>query len=153
MLKPSSMIMERAIALAREGNKIGGHAVGAVIVKDGTIISEAFTTAIRDNDPTAHAEINAIRLAGKMLKSRKLNGCYLYTTYEPCPMCAAACVWARMAGIVYGASGKDATPECSWRIAIPSATVIAAGDPKLELYPEFMRDECKPLLSLSAESK
>ena len=149
MVHPSSELMSRVINLAREKYQEGGHAVAALIVKSDEIIAEAFTTIRRDIDPTAHAEINAIRLAAQKLQSTKLTDCYLYTTYEPCPMCTTACIWARMAGIIYGASREDRTPECPWRIMIPAETVIAAGEPKLELYSDFMREECKPLLSLS----
>ena len=123
--------MNRAIALAEEKYKEGGHAVAALIIRDNEIIAEAFTTIRRDIDPTAHAEINAIRLAAQKLQSTKLADCYLYTTYEPCPMCTTVCIWARVAGIVYGASREDRTPECPWRIMIPTATVIASGEPKL----------------------
>jgi guanine deaminase len=152
MIEPSAAFMRRAIALARENRKKGGHAVAALIVKGDEIIAEAATTIRTDADPTAHAEMNAIRLAAKKLRSPKLEECCLYTTYEPCPMCAAACVWARMKGIVYGASREDRTPEHPWRVMIPAADVISAGEPKLELYPEFMRDECKPLLSLAHDA-
>ncbi len=145
--------MNHAIELARTKYEEGGHAVAAVIVKDDEIIAEAFTSIRRDMDPTAHAEMNVIRLAAKKLQSTKLKDCYLYTTYEPCPMCTTACIWARMAGIIYGASREDRTPEHPWRIMIPAATVIAAGEPTLKLYPEFMRTECKPLLSLFTAKK
>ncbi|MBI2473982.1 nucleoside deaminase [Candidatus Uhrbacteria bacterium] len=151
MIQPSKELMQRIIDLARAKYQEGGHAVAALIVKDGEVIAEAFTSVRRDLDPTAHAEINVIRLAAQKLQSTKLKGCYLYTTYEPCPMCASSCIWARLEGIVYGASREDRTDESKWRVMIPAANVIAAGDPKLELYPEFMREECKPLLSLSAK--
>ncbi len=139
--------MSRAIALAKEKYKEGGHAVGAIIVKDDIIVAEAFTTIRRDNDPTAHAEINVIRAAAKKLGT-KLIDCYLYTTYEPCPMCTTAAIWARMSGIVYGASREDKTEGYPWRISIPAADVIAKGEPELELFPECMRNECKELLTL-----
>ena len=151
MVRPSAVLMKRAIDLARNGYKENRHAVGTLIVRGDEIIAEAFTTIRRDIDPTAHAEINVIRLAAQKLQSTKLKDCYLYTTYEPCPMCTTAAIWARMAGIVYGASREDRTPECPWRIMIPASEVIAVGDPKLELFPEFMRKECQPLLSLSHE--
>lgn len=140
--------MERAIKLAIDKHKESGHAVAAIIVKDGKIITEAFTSVNRDNDPTCHAEMNAIRLAAKKLHSKKLEGCYLYSTYEPCPMCTSAAIWARMKGIIYGASREDRTEKCPWRIMIPASEVIIHGIPKLELYPEFMREECKKLLNL-----
>jgi tRNA(adenine34) deaminase len=152
MNHPNPKIMEQAIALARSTYKEGGHAVSAIIVQNEEIVTEAFTTIIRDKDPTAHAEINAIRQATKKLNERFLNDSYMYTTYEPCPMCTAACVWARMKGIVYGASRDDQTSENSWRVYVPAKYILSHSEPVLELYPEFMRKECKTLLSLRANT-
>lgn len=148
MLQPDNKIMERAIQLARDHYKQSGHAVAAIIVKGDDIIAEATTTITKQQDPTCHAEINAIRAAVHKLHSKVLFGCYLYTTYEPCPMCTSAAIWAKMSGIVYGASREDRTEHYSWRVMIPAKEVIDRGEPKLELYPEFMRDDCKPLLLL-----
>lgn len=150
MNHPNADIMNRAIALAEATYREGGHAVSAIITKDDEVIAEAFTTIIRDKDPTAHAEINVIKLAAHKLDSRFLNDCYLYTTYEPCPMCCSAAIWARMKGIVYGASREDQTPENSWRVNVPCEYVIKNSSPILELYPNFMREECRKLLSLKA---
>jgi tRNA(Arg) A34 adenosine deaminase TadA len=147
MYKPDEAIMKKAIELTKEKYKKGGHAVAAIIVKNDEIISEAFTSVRRDQDPTAHAEINAIRMAAKKL-GNKLIDCYLYTTYEPCPMCASAAIWAKMKGIIYGASREDRTEACPWRVLIPATEVVKQGTPILELYPEFMREECKKLLVL-----
>ena len=145
MKHPSREIMERAIRLAT-GKYERSHDVAAVIVKGDKIIAEAVTTIDKDNDPTCHAEINAIKIASKKLKSKRLEGCYLYTTYEPCPMCASAIVWARIKGVVYGASMEDETKRCPQRVKIPCKEVLERGTPKVELYPEFMREECKKLL-------
>lgn len=144
---PNKDIMNRAIKLAQEKYKDGGHAVAAIIIKDDEIISEAYTTVRRDIDPTAHAEINAIRIAAKQL-GNKLIDCYLYTTYEPCPMCTSAAIWAKMKGIIYGASRDDQTKEHPWRVYVPASEIINRGTPKLELVEEFMREECKGLLHL-----
>jgi len=149
MHHPNKEIMNKAIKLAREKLKEGGHACAAIIVKDEEIISEAFTTIRRDNDPTAHAEMNVIRAVSKKFGKRLLD-CYLYTTYEPCPMCTSAAIWARMKGIVYGASRDDQTEEHPWRVYVPASEIISRSTPKLELYPEFMRNECKKLLTLKA---
>jgi len=149
MHHPNKDIMDKAIKLAYEKFKEGGHAVAAIIVKDDEIISEAFTTVRRDTDPTAHAEINAIRAAAKKL-GNKLFDCYLYTTYEPCPMCTSAAIWAKMKGVVYGAGMNDQTESHPQRITIAASEIIKNGTPELELYPEFMRDECKKLLDLKA---
>jgi tRNA(Arg) A34 adenosine deaminase TadA len=148
MNHPSKEIMQRAIELARANYKEGGHAVAGIIVKSNELIAESFTTIIRDKDPTAHAEINAIRAACAKLDSFTLEDCYLYTTYEPCPMCTSAAIWAKMKGIVYGASRDDQTPESPWRVYVPAAEVIRNGTPKLELIEEFMREDCKKLLTL-----
>ncbi len=150
MNHPNEMLMNRAINLAQAKYKEGGHAVAALIVRDDEIISESFTTVNRDQDPTCHAEINAIREAAKKLQSKILNNCYLYTTFEPCPMCASAAVWAKMKGIVYGASRDDQTEQNHWRVYIPASEIIKNGTPRLELYPEFMREACKELLTLQA---
>jgi len=151
MIHPNVKLMERAISLAREKYKEGGHAVAAIVVKEDDIIAEAFTTLKRDNDPTCHAEINAIRIATQKLGKRFLENCFLYTTYEPCPMCSSAAVWARMKGIIYGASMEDATKECPQRIKIRCAEVLKNGTPRLELYPDCLREKCKKLLTLDAQ--
>lgn len=141
--------MTLAIQHAHEGYRQGHHAVAAVVVKNNEVISSGVTSVAKDMDPTAHAELNAIRAAAKVVGTRYLDGCYLYSTYEPCPMCTSAAIWARMAGIVFGASREDETREYSWRVVIPASEVIKAGTPKLELYPHFMREECKQLLNLN----
>lgn len=149
MQHPNKEIMERAINLAYEKLTEGGHAVAAIIVKEDEIVSEAFTSVRRDIDPTAHAEINAIRLAAKKV-GYQLFDWYLYTTFEPCPMCASAAIWAKIKGIIYGAGMNDQTVTHPQRITIPAVEIIKQGTPQLELYPEFMRDECKKLLDLKA---
>ena len=148
MIHPNKEIMQKAINFAKENHKESGHAVAAIIIKDDDIIAEAFTTINRDQDPTCHAEINAIKLATKKLNSKKLDNCFLYSTFEPCPMCASATIWARMKGIIYGASMNDETEKCPQRIKIRCSQVIKKGTPKLELYSEFMIKECKELLYL-----
>jgi tRNA(adenine34) deaminase len=95
--------MERAIALANHAGAAGDVPVGAVIVDSkGIAIAEAENRRERDHDPTAHAEILALRAAGKQLGSWHLTGCTLYVTLEPCPMCAGALVQARLGCLVYG---------------------------------------------------
>lgn len=85
-----------------------GGPFGAVIVKDGKIIATAHNTVIKSNDPTAHAEINAIRKAAKTLKTHNLTGCTLYTTCYPCPMCLSAIIWAKIEEVYYGNTKEDA---------------------------------------------
>jgi tRNA(adenine34) deaminase len=98
---------EYFMRVALESAKKGDSPYGAVIVKDGEIVAIAHNTVRSDNDPSAHAEINAIRTLTAKIKNPSLEGYIIYTTGEPCPMCATACVWAGISEIVYGASIPD----------------------------------------------
>lgn len=101
--------MRRAIALAVQGmNHNEGGPFGCVIVKDGKIIGEGNNKVTSTNDPTAHAEVVAIRNACKELNNFQLEGCEIYTSCEPCPMCLGAIYWARPDHIYFGCSRKDA---------------------------------------------
>lgn len=101
--------MKRAIQLAEEGMDaaIGGP-FGAVIVKDDKIIAEACNRVSSSNDPTAHAEVTAIRKACDKLNNFQLEGCVIYTSCEPCPMCLGAIYWAHLDAIYYACDRKDA---------------------------------------------
>ena len=101
--------MELALKEAIIGikNKDGGP-FGAVIVKEGKVISKAHNLVIKTNDPTAHAEINAIRKAAKKLKRFDLSDCEIYSSCEPCPMCFSAIHWAKMKKLYFGCTRKDA---------------------------------------------
>lgn len=102
--------MARAIELSLENVRSGrGGPFGAVVVKDGKVIAEGTNTVTTMNDPTAHAEIVALREACKKLGTFKLKGCDLYTTCEPCPMCFGAIYWARPAHVYFGSTAADAT--------------------------------------------
>lgn len=85
-----------------------GGPFGAVIVKDGKIVSKAHNEVVKSNNPTAHAEINAIKKASKKLGTFDLSGCEIYTTCMPCPMCLGAIKWANIKTVYYGATSKDA---------------------------------------------
>ncbi|MFA5011772.1 MAG: nucleoside deaminase [Ignavibacteria bacterium] len=100
--------MRRAIRLSLYNIQKGGGPFGAVIVKDGKVISSGTNLVTLINDPTAHAEIDAIRKAAKNLKKFDLKGCEIYTSCEPCPMCLSAIYWARIDRVYYGTSKKDA---------------------------------------------
>ena len=100
--------MRRAIALSEESVRTGGGPFGAVIVKDGVIVSEASNSVTIDHDPTAHAEVNAIRKATQKLGTFDLEGCEIYTSCEPCPMCLGAIYWAHLDRIYYANDRKDA---------------------------------------------
>lgn len=102
--------MMRAIELARSNIKnLYGGPFGAVIVKDGKIIGEGSNHVLANNDPTAHAEIMAIREACKNLNNFQLDGCEIYSSCEPCPMCLGAIYWARPSKIYFAAGREDAS--------------------------------------------
>ena len=102
------MWMREAIALSSRNIDEAGGPFGAVIVKDGEIVARGANRVTADNDPTAHAEVSAIREACKKLQNFKLEGCVCYTSCEPCPMCLSALYWAGVARIVYGNTKDDA---------------------------------------------
>lgn len=103
------MIMDLAIEEAKKNMKKNeGGPFGAVIVKDDKIIAVTSNTVLGTHDPTAHAEINAIREAGKKLETHDLTGCKLYATGYPCPMCLSAIIWSNIKEIYYGSDLKDA---------------------------------------------
>ena len=100
--------MRRALALARHAEAAGEVPVGAVVVQDGEVIGEGWNQPIRSNDPSAHAEMVALRAAATRNKNYRLPGATLYVTLEPCAMCAGAIVHARIARVVYGAADPKA---------------------------------------------
>jgi guanine deaminase len=104
----SADFMRRAIALAIDNVRWGGGPFGAVVVKDGRVVGEGANRVTADNDPTAHAEVVAIREACRAVGDFQLGGCDLYTTCEPCPMCLGAIYWARPARVFYGGTAADA---------------------------------------------
>lgn len=101
--------MQFAIDTARESMNAGkGGPFGAVVVKDGLVIARSGNEVLSSNDPTAHAEVMAIRKACEVLQSFQLAGCEIYTTCEPCPMCLGAIYWARPSKVFYALSREDA---------------------------------------------
>lgn len=130
--------MQRAIELASENIKNGGGPFAALIVKDGKIIAETGNTVTKTNDPTAHAEVNAIREACSKMDTFELKGCQIYSSCEPCPMCMAAIYWARIETVFFAGTRQDAAKagfdddflykelplECSER-RIPFLNVLA----------------------------
>lgn len=100
--------MRQAIALAKENQDKGGGPFGAVIVKDGEVLATGTNQVTSMNDPTAHAEVKAIRAACERLHSFSLKGCEIYSSCEPCPMCLGAIYWAHIDCLYYGANKDDA---------------------------------------------
>ncbi|TFE24011.1 tRNA adenosine(34) deaminase TadA [Cohnella luojiensis] len=100
--------MKEAIGQARIAESLGEVPIGAVIVRDGAIVGAGYNLREKDHDPTAHAEMIAIRQASNNLQAWRLLGCTLYVTLEPCPMCAGAILQSRVERVVYGASDPKA---------------------------------------------
>ena len=100
--------MRMAIRMSMENIEHGGGPFAALVVRDGEVVSEGINSVAEDNDPTAHAEINAIRSATQKLQRFKLHDCVLITTCEPCPMCLGALYWAGIPALFYGNSKEDA---------------------------------------------
>jgi len=137
-----AMFMARALELARLAAAAGEVPVGAVIVKDGAIVAEGWNRPIGSNDPTAHAEIVALREAAARLGNYRLTGCELYVTLEPCAMCVGAMLHARLARVVFGAPDPK-TGACGGAVAL-------ASEAKLNHQSAFeggvLADECGALL-------
>ena len=147
--------MKEALKLARSniGNSNGGP-FGAVIVKDGKIIAKGANEVTSTNDPTAHAEIVAIRKACKILGTFQLDGCEIYTSCEPCPMCMGAIYWARPKKVFFAGNRKDAEEagfddshiysELSLPLdsrKIPTEQIMA--EEAQEIFEEWLNDEKK----------
>lgn len=105
---PDNRFMRRAIDLAAANVAAGGGPFGAVVVRGGEIIAEGVNRVAPDCDPTAHAEVSAIRAACARLGTFSLEGCDIYASCEPCPMCLGAIYWARIDHLFYGATKADA---------------------------------------------
>ncbi|MEL6223120.1 MAG: nucleoside deaminase [Cyanobacteria bacterium J06627_8] len=109
MPQPNAKFMQEAIALSLEAIRTGkGGPYGAVIVKDGNIIGRGMNEVTSQNDPTAHAEMTAIRQACQVTQSWQLPGCELYTSCEPCPMCMGAIYWSRLDRVYYANTKETA---------------------------------------------
>ncbi len=140
--------MRAALAEARRGVMKGeGGPFGAVVVKDGLIIARGHNRVIVSNDPTAHAEIVALRRAAKKLGRFHLAECEIYTTCEPCPMCLAALQWARIRAYHFGCTRRDAARA---GFADESIYKRLAGR-RIKSAPKaisFLRDECRSVMDL-----
>jgi len=158
MAETNKKFMRAAIKMAKKALKKGDYGIGAVIVKDNKIIARAGETLKSKPDPVnGHAEIGVIRKACKKLNSSYLNDCTIYSTHEPCPMCASALYWAKIKSVVYGVTREDmiehmkkkANEKFAWRqIDISCEDIFAKTIPNLniEVVRGFMRDECLELL-------
>jgi tRNA(Arg) A34 adenosine deaminase TadA len=137
--------MRLAIDTATEGIALGQTPFGACIVKDDRLIAAAHNTVWASLDSTAHAEINAIRAACAALRSIDLAGCTIYSTCEPCPMCFAACHWAKISTIVYGASIADARRTGFSELTIANAEMKRIGNSPMRIIAGVSVPECRRL--------
>jgi tRNA(Arg) A34 adenosine deaminase TadA len=144
----SADFMRRAIALAKENVRSAeGGPFGALVVKDGRVLAEGANRVTGTNDPTAHAEIVAMREACRVLSDFQLSGCDLYTTCEPCPMCLGAIYWARPARVFYAALAADAAAAGFDDAFIYEELQRALGDRRLPMK-QLLRDEALAIFSL-----
>jgi tRNA(adenine34) deaminase len=134
--------MELALEQARLAEQAGEVPVGAVVIKNGEIIGRGHNRNLLDNDPTAHAEIVALRQAAKRLGNHRLTDCVIYATVEPCAMCAGAMVHARLARLVYGAADPKAGAAGSALVVLnhPALNHI------MEITPGVLQEKCSELL-------
>ena len=135
--------MREAISLARSAECLGEVPVGAVVVYEGQIVGRGFNSPIGENDPTAHAEIAALRDAARNLENYRLPGCELFVTLEPCAMCAGAILHSRIARVVYGA--RD--PKTGVHGSVVDLFAVDRLNHHTDLVGGILAEECGRLLS------
>jgi tRNA(adenine34) deaminase len=140
---PDIDFMQLAIAEAHAAEAAGEVPIGAVVVHENKIIGRGQNRVLRDSDPTAHAEVVALRAAGLALKNYRLNHCTLYVTLEPCAMCAGAILHARIARLIYAAPDPKAG-ACGSVLSVINHPQL---NHKVELTSGLLADECGPMLS------
>jgi len=141
--------MQLALDQARLAAAAGEVPVGAVIVKDGEIIGLGHNRNLLDNDPTAHAEIVALRQAATRLGNHRLPGCEIFVTIEPCAMCAGALVHARLARLVYGA----VDPKAGAVTSVMQVVNHPGLNHRMEVIPGVLADECSEVLRAFFKSR
>lgn len=145
--KPGAAFMRAALEAAREGMSRGaGGPFGACIVRDGQILAVAGNCVLAGHDPTAHAEVTAIRAVCATLQTHLLDGAQIYSTTEPCPMCFAAIHWARIERIVFGTRIEDVARLGFNELALSNEQMRAIGGSPVQVTPNFLRGECDALL-------
>ena len=137
--------MKMAIEKAWEGHAKGHEPFGSCVVKAGEVLSLSHNTIRSSDDPTAHAEMNAIREACRALDTVDLSGCAIYSTTEPCTMCFSAIHWARLSTIVYGAQIRDAKEFGFSELHIPNEKMRELAGSGMELVEDVLREECMEL--------
>ena len=136
---------EDFMRLALSEAKKGDSPYGAVIVKDNEVVAKGYNTVRRDSDPSAHAEMNAIRSLTTKIQNPSLEGYTIYATGEPCPMCATACVWTGLAEIIIGASIEDLISVNQSQVRISCEEIIAKSFKNIKVTKGVLREECMQL--------
>jgi tRNA(adenine34) deaminase len=134
--------MRLALEQARQAEKAGEVPVGALVIKDGAILGQGQNRNLRDNDPTAHAEIVALRQAAAALGNHRLAGCQVFVTIEPCAMCAGAMVHARIARLIYGATD----PKAGAVFSVLQVVNHPQLNHRMEVVSGVLAEECSALL-------
>ncbi len=142
MIPRDEYFMREAIREAERAMDSGDIPVGAVVVRNGEVISSGHNTREAESDPAGHAEIQAIRRAGEALGDWRLDGCTLYVTLEPCAMCTGACIVSRLSRIVFGAYDKKA--GCCGSVTDLTALHL---DSEPDVFGGVLQDECGELLA------
>ena len=137
--------MRAAVRVAEAGIAAGQTPFGCVIVRDGAVVAEAHNTVWLTCDPTAHAEVNAIRKAAKALADISLSGCTMYTTCEPCPMCLSATHWSKIDTVYYGATIADAEGAGFCELCVAAKALAAMGGSPLKVESGLLQPECAAL--------
>ncbi len=138
--------MKTAVLEARKNLKtLHGGPFGACVTRNGKIVAIARNTVLKTQDPTCHAEINAIRLASRKLGTFDLSSCVIYSTTEPCPMCFSAIHWARIGKVVYGTTTNDAKRAGFNELNIADTVLKRLGKSKVKLVRSKQLEECREL--------
>lgn len=141
--------MAKALLLAEDAARNNEVPIGAIVVKDNIIIGKGYNQVEQLNDPTAHAEMIAISAACETLGNKYLNGCTLYVTLEPCPMCAGALVWSKISTVVFGASDVK-SGGCGSLFNISSNNNL---NHQVEVIQGILENDCEYLLKSFFQSK
>ena len=138
---------DKFMTLALAEAKKGDSPYGAVIVRDNKVEAKAYNTVVRDSDPSAHAEMNAIRALTTKNQSPSLAGYTIYASGEPCPMCAAACIWAGVDEIIIGASIQDLININQSQIQLSCEEIIAKSSKNIKVTKGILQQESLALFA------
>ena len=147
-MQHAEQLMRLAIAEAELGIAEGQSPFGCAISLNGSVIAAAHNRVVADTDTTAHAEINAIRIACQTIADIHLRGAIVATTCEPCPMCMAALHWAQVERVYYGATIDDAEIAGFNELTLSAKSLLQQGGSTVELIPGLLQTECQALFNI-----